>query len=88
LVSSPLKGSHRVSPWLRQTFVIRKSFSKFEEATERPYGYLLMDLKPTIPDILYVCAPTYWEQASRRRKMKRRRRMWGWKKNERNTRTS
>jgi hypothetical protein len=25
---------------------------KFDEATERPYGYLLMDLKPTTPDSL------------------------------------
>jgi hypothetical protein len=63
---------------------------KFDEATERPYGYLLVDLKPTIPDILYVCAPTYWEQASRRRKMKRRRMGWRWRmlRRKRNTRTS
>jgi hypothetical protein len=30
----------------------RKNFllQKFDEATERPFGYLLMDLKPTTPD--------------------------------------
>jgi hypothetical protein len=32
----------------------RKNFllQKFDEDTERPYGYLLVDMKPTTPDSL------------------------------------
>ena len=38
----------------RQMYPSRKNFllQKFDEATERPFGYLLKDLKPTTPDSL------------------------------------
>ena len=68
----------------RQMYPSRRNFllQKFDEASERPYGNLLVDLKPTTPNSLRL-APTYWEQASRRR-MKSRRRIWRRKK-KRNT---
>ena len=38
----------------RQMYPSRRNFllQKFDEDTERPYGYLLVDLKPTTPDSL------------------------------------
>ena len=38
----------------RQMYPSRRNFllQKFDEATERPYAYLLVDLKPTTPDSL------------------------------------